>query len=112
MITSNKKTIKFVKFFKSSHLALRLTADSLFNEIEDLKTETVVIDFSSIHFISRSFAHQYLRRKNDSKKQISEVNMNTSVQEMLRMVLSNKTRSILPDLSNVRIVSFATVAGQ
>ena len=111
MNTSNKKKIKLAKFFKSSHLSLRHTADSLFDKIENLKTN-VVIDFSNIHSVSRSFAHQYLRRKNEFKKQISEVNMNSSVQEMLQLVVSTKTHRILPDLSTVRIASFATVAEQ
>ena len=52
----------------SADLAIRNRADAFLDEIERLPTKDIIVDFSDVKSISRSFAHQYQTRKKVSKK--------------------------------------------
>ncbi len=87
-----------IKSVLSQDLALRNNADYLFDMIEQEPAQLITLDFSEIRSISRSFAHQYLIRKNklSSKKNVSEVNVPEGVQRMFDMV----SKTILRDSSS------------
>lgn len=107
MSTQNEITIKLAPFFSASHLALRNTADMLFDEIDRFETKNIIIDFSDIHTVSRSFAHQYLLREKKSRKNITKTNMNEDIKEMFKIVASTKIRKIDTDMTNIKVVSLS-----
>ena len=65
-MTLSSRTITLNKVMKT--LALRSNADLLFDSIEKSKQKQVIVDFSNIEFMSRSFAQQYLMRKKNHRK--------------------------------------------
>jgi anti-anti-sigma regulatory factor len=69
-----------------SNIFTRSTISSFFEKINDLKEKEIVLDFSSIEFISRSCADEYIKRKQDSKKKIVEANMSKEVCSMFKAV--------------------------
>ena len=64
----------------------RNTISSFFERINSLNNKEIALDFSRIEFISRSCADEYLKRKQDSKKKIIEVNMSKEVYSMFNAV--------------------------
>jgi len=74
----------------SQDLALRINANSLFEEIKNTDIDQVTIDFSSVHSMSRSFAHQYLKNREKAKKTIKEINISKNVQTMLDLARTPK----------------------
>ena len=74
----------------SENLALRSSADMLFNIIEKAHDEEVIIDFQGVRSISRSFAHQYFLRKISSTKKIREENMPEVVLHMFKIVMEKR----------------------
>ncbi len=70
----------------SANLALRETATRLVQYIEGLPNPEVVLDFSDVKTISRSFAHEYSTRKRDIHKQIREANVSADVAKMFAVV--------------------------
>jgi len=86
------KTIR-MKDAVAQNLALRHSADRLFDCIDSLENTNVVIDFRGVHTASRSFMHQFLRRwKRSNNHNINCVNIPDNVKRMLDIVKSpNKT---------------------
>lgn len=84
MNTSNNTIL--VKKFLSENLALRDLAKDFFKEVELMPTKEIVLDFKGIKSISRSFAHEYIKQKEKSKKVFNEVNMPENVQRMISIV--------------------------
>lgn len=66
--------------------ALRSNADLLFDSIDKSKQKNVIVDFSGIEFMSRSFAHQYIMRKKASAKKVTEKNIPQDVAKMFALV--------------------------
>jgi hypothetical protein len=85
MATSNEITLCLQQRF-SSNLAFRHSADDLFEYINSLSTQQVVIDFSGIKSITRSFAHQYIVNKIKSDKQIAECEIPLKIKPMFELV--------------------------
>jgi hypothetical protein len=71
-------------------LGIRLSATKFFDKLESEQNEEVEIDFKDVEFISRSFAHEYLKKKQIISKKIHEVNLPQNVEEMLEVVMSSK----------------------
>ena len=67
-------------------LATRKSCDRLFQSLEQTPEKQITLDFSKTQSISRSFAHQYLMRKNSSTKIILEIHVPKTVQEMINFV--------------------------
>lgn len=67
------------------YLALRETADRLFDQIEHDSSKEAIVDFSGIESMTRSFAHQYILRKQKSRKTISEVHVTPSAAAIMDM---------------------------
>jgi 6-pyruvoyl-tetrahydropterin synthase len=88
---SSRKTLDIAEHV-SPDLAFRHSADSLFEYINSLEESTIVIDFSRVKSITRSFAHQYLANKKNSKKHIVEENMSRDVKRMFELVERQKSK--------------------
>ena len=86
----------------SKDLALRDIADALFDDIESLTESAVVIDFSEVTSIARSFAHQYSLRKKSSKKDISEINMPINIRKMFDIVENKYEKTKLIEIGSVK----------
>lgn len=107
MASLNKtKTVKLSSLMR--HLAFRVNADMLFDTIKKYKENTIKLDFKGIETISRSFAHQYLMRKSESKKDITEVNMPERISKMFELV--NRQKSVKEiKLEDVEVVEVPAV---
>lgn len=82
---SQSKTIN-VAHVLSENLALRETATRFVTYIEGLPNPEVILDFSHVKTISRSFAHEYCTRKREIRKRVSEVNVSPDVAKMFAVV--------------------------
>jgi len=94
MAMSNKTVISIKNALSTSDLALRTFADNFFDFVEAIDSKIIAIDFSGISSISRSFAHQYITRKEDSSKKITEINVPLNVEKMLEIVKLPKTETV------------------
>jgi hypothetical protein len=86
----------------SPDLALRDTADSLFDMIEASSADKIMTDFSGIRSITRSFAHQYSIRKKASPKSIVETCVPANVRKMLNAVRHTQKKNRLAILNRVK----------
>jgi hypothetical protein len=101
-----KSTIKvMVKEQISVDLALRHSAAAFLDYLESVPQKEVIVDFSGINSISRSFAHEYLTRKNNSKKNITEINVPENVKKMFYVIEQPTEKSLVFDLRKVRAVT-------
>lgn len=71
---------------ESNKLIFRDNADTLLAKVEECLASDVSVDFINIENISRAFAHQYLRSKQNCSKNIEEININSHVQKMFNLV--------------------------
>ena len=102
------KTI-WMKDAVAQNLALRHSADRLFDCIDSLKNTNVVIDFHGVHTTSRSFMHQFLRRlERSNNHNIDCVNMSETVKKMLDIVKSPKKTPMIVNPKPKRVVSLAS----
>lgn len=70
----------------SDHLALRNNAASFFETLDKLSVENIIIDFSGVRSISRSFAQEYVDRKKNTRKSIREINTPENIEKMFMIV--------------------------
>ncbi len=89
----------------SEDLALRDSARKFFIKIESAPEKEITVDFRNVHSISRSFAHEYVTRKNKSNKLIKEINVPYNIRKMFEVVEEPKEKRIIVNLSLVRPVS-------
>lgn len=89
----------------AENLATRRAADELFDFVQAAPNKTVILDFKSVKFMSRSFAHEYLMRKEDISKKIVERNMGLMVKKMFKLV--SKEGEKIPYVS---VTSFKSVS--
>jgi len=75
-----------------SLLMLRSNVASLFRKIAKLDAPRVIVDFSGVEFMSRSFADEYLASKAASPKRIQDRNVPVEVRRMMDLV-SNQLAS-------------------
>jgi hypothetical protein len=89
-------------------LALRANADQFFDRIEQSSANCVTLDFTGVHSISRSFAHQYALRKQRTDKVIRETHLESDVEKMIRLV-EHQTHSSsflrLPPMKHPRTIT-------
>lgn len=84
------KVIKLVDFI-SKYPAYRISADKLFNFINNLNEENIIIDFSGVEGITHSFASQYFDDKKSTNRNIKEINVNDNVTKMFKTLGNKKT---------------------
>ena len=85
------------------NLILRDSADELFDEIESMEHNDIIIDFNHVATTTRSFMHQFLRRLDNCDKHVNCTNQPQSILKMIRVVKfpRKKTAVIHPDSENV-----------
>ncbi len=86
---SEKKII--VSRLLASIISSRDVIDLLEKTIKKFNTDSVILDFSNVKFVSRSAAHALLlmRERLQLKRDITFVNANEDVANMLRIVAAN-----------------------
>lgn len=89
----HKVSVIYVSRMISNDLALRNSADQLFERIERLPNKHVSISFENVTTITRSFAHQYTIRKSNSTKDVREIQVPRNVKQMFDIVKDNDSRS-------------------
>ncbi|HEX9907511.1 MAG TPA: DUF4325 domain-containing protein [Thermoplasmata archaeon] len=82
---SRTKTINVASML-TPNLALRDTASKFVRYVEGLPNPEVILDFSDVRTITRSFAHEYCTRKRDLHKRITETNVSPDVAKMFAVV--------------------------
>jgi hypothetical protein len=90
-MTSRTKTINVADVL-SANLALRQTAARFLLYVEGLPDSEVILDFSDVRTISRSFAHEYCQRKRDLHRRIKEANVSPEVAKMFAVVKEARTK--------------------
>ncbi len=71
----------------SPRLGFRDSASMLFNQLRELESDIVKLDFMGVKFMSRSFAHEYLKQKSKlGDKEIVEANLPDYVNNMFNAV--------------------------
>jgi len=65
---------------------LRNSANELFKYISNIEDKDIVIDFKKIRSITRAFAHQYLKNKLKSQKNITDINVPSQIKPMFDIV--------------------------
>jgi anti-anti-sigma regulatory factor len=81
----------------SSNLAFRDSANRLFEHIDNLNEPTIIIDFSGVESMTRSFAHQYILNKNKSIKHITERAMPFEIVPVFDLVERQRRERALDD---------------
>ncbi len=89
MATEKTKIIRPDKII-AKDLTLRESADKLFQVLNSSKENKIIIDFSKIEFISRSFADEYLNEKQKTTKSITEKNLKINVKKMISIVEASR----------------------
>lgn len=83
------------------------------NRLLDQPEKAFVLDFSSVAFISRSAAHEFILLEEDlksHKKQIEFIHMNSDVQAMFNTVRHHriaiqKTDFVLPQVMDINVLA-------
>ncbi|MHB1707851.1 MAG: STAS-like domain-containing protein [Thermoplasmataceae archaeon] len=86
-------------------LATRNGCDNLFLLLEQNPDDEVILDFSDVASISRSFAHEYLMKKIASAKTISEASVPHVVSRMFEFVKNQNTKKKQVENDNTKIVT-------
>ncbi|RJS92436.1 hypothetical protein CW705_02820 [Candidatus Bathyarchaeota archaeon] len=90
----------------SKDLALRQNAAALFDYLESLPEDKIVIDFSDVRTITRSFAQEYESRKAKSQKTIIESNVPINVKRMFDVIKRASEKIKLLDMKKVKPIMF------
>ena len=83
-----EQRIQLAKFV-SQNLLFRNSADELFEYINKIEPNNIIIDFNKVQSITRAFTHQYLLNKKKSKKKITDINISPHVQNMFEIITSS-----------------------
>lgn len=86
-------------------LALRENADLFFQKVQSYPQNEIVIDFTDVKSISRSFAHEYLSRKRMSNKTIKEIKVPYNIQKMFDIVQKPNQRAKELDLDSLQVIT-------
>lgn len=100
-VMNREKNIK-IRNILSVDLALRDSANQFFDYVDSLPENQITIDFTGIISISRSFAHQYVTRRFNSNKTISEVNIPLNISKMFKVVENPAQKTQLIDLTSIK----------
>jgi len=87
-------------------LMLRSSVSPLFAKIRSLRSPNLIIDFSRVEFMSRSFADEYLAAKGLCSKKIEERNVSPTIRQMLDLASQRFSYSLTPPLRYSSRLSF------
>lgn len=76
----------FLKKEIDSDLGSRSKIENLFNSI-DSDTSKVIMNFTGVEFMGRSFAQEYLNQKNKASFRVVESNVPDDVQKLFDIIL-------------------------
>lgn len=78
----------YIKLEEHIHrtLGMNITAKELFEEINSSPNPNIIIDFSGVIMIGRSFTQEYIYQKNKSDKNVYEENIPEEIQKMFDVV--------------------------
>lgn len=79
--------------------------DAFFHVLAQLDDKQIVVDFSGVRSISRSFAHQYQIRKKASKKKVTEIHVPAHVAKMFAVVRNSSKNTHLVDSDSTPLVT-------
>ena len=82
----NDKTEIKIKEVINSNLGMNSSARNLFKELNETPKKNIIIDFSDVIFMSRSFTQEYLYQKYKTDKKINEINVPDDVSQMFQVV--------------------------
>ncbi|MHB1470923.1 MAG: hypothetical protein ACYCSA_08170 [Thermoplasmataceae archaeon] len=89
---------KVSDLLKTHDLTLRQWAVDLFVKLSEMNSADIDLDFKGIDFMGRSFASEYIKRKKTFNTAIREINMNTQVKEILRLVSLDQIRGVSKEI--------------
>jgi len=107
----NKKTLH-VKNVISEHLVFRDSVSDLFHYIEKSKKTPVVLDFSHVKSISRSFAQEYLEQKKKHSLSLDEKNMSPEIKKMFAAIKKHQKKSIPLSFDDDKEISISDLLHQ
>lgn len=110
-MTIFKKKIR-VDTILSQHLVFRDAVSDLFEYINDMSAKKVVLDFSHVKSISRSFAQEYLHQLDEQSIKIKEVNMSLQLKKMFRSVKNARRKSPPLNLEDLKEISIQDIIKQ
>lgn len=107
--TKNRVSIKTVI---GQHLALRYSADKLFDYIDSLKNADIIIDFNGVHTTSRSFMQQFLYRLQKSDIPITCINEAENIKKMRDIVTTPKGKPVIVNPAPERVMNLSSLVFQ
>lgn len=67
-------------------LEMNTAADDFLNQVNEIDDDEILVDFTGIVFISRSFAQSYFSKKNKLDKKIDEINVPDEVKPLVELI--------------------------
>lgn len=89
----------------SKHLVFRDVVSCLFEKINAIDGEQVLLDFSQIESISRSFAQEYIQQRDQQTIKITEIHMSSQVKKMFDSVKTAQRKSTPLSFDNKKEIS-------
>ena len=90
----------------SPDLVLRANARRLVGLAESRPEDEIVLDFTGVETIGRSFAHEYVVRRDASRKRIREENLPENIRKMLEIVRNPPSKeSWLPPIDDAAVLT-------
>ncbi len=102
MVSSNRK--KMIAQMLSPDLAFRHNTKNLLEDLESYPEDDIVLDFSDVRTITRSFAHEYLSRGAETSKTIIEICVPSNVKKMFQVVENASAKTKLFDKDDSKTV--------
>ncbi|HJH28401.1 MAG TPA: hypothetical protein C5S51_01705 [Methanosarcinaceae archaeon] len=103
-IEANRKEIKL-----ENHLSLRDSANYFFDKLDTYKSNEIMLDFSGVQTISRSFAQQFLARIDSSNKTIVCINQPNNIKMMFEIVVANGDKPIVVSKNKLTPINISTI---
>ncbi|RZB29147.1 MAG: hypothetical protein AEth_01479 [Candidatus Argoarchaeum ethanivorans] len=97
-----------IKDIIGPHLALRYSADKLFDDIDSLKNTDIIIDFQDVYTTSRSFMHRFLYRLQKSDNHIICINETENIVKMRDIVKMPKEKTVVVNPTPKRVINLAS----
>jgi hypothetical protein len=98
-ILVDQDSIRLKEFFGSS-LFLRAHVDELFDYIDSREDTSFVVDFENIQSMSRSFAHEFIHRLNESENDVSLINESENIKKLFDIVREPKKKFIVTNFNS------------
>ena len=108
MYVLKERNIK-LKEILGTHLSLRDSANQLFDEVVNIQNQTVILDFSGVQTMSRSFAQQFLSRMDVADRQIVCMNEPKSIELMFDVVIAKRDKPVVANAGKGKAVNLSSI---